>query len=145
MISFSLRLRLHQKPARVGSGNPIKEETMAIHDTITQIARSVMPPNAEININPQIEYYQAFISWNLNNDPERLNKKSKTIILNVSYEVLDDVPNLPEAQQREVMNRIEAYLRGNLKSFDPNHDTPYGAPAPSVTWVIDSTIAGLTN
>lgn len=72
-------------------------------------------------------------------------KKSKTIILNISDEVLQDISNLHEAQQMRAMNRIEAHLRGNLKSFDPNHDTPYDAPTPSVTWVIDSTIAGLTS
>ncbi|WP_083003185.1 hypothetical protein [Halomonas sp. GT] len=118
---------------------------MSIHDTITQIARSGMPSSTEINLKTQIEYYQAFISWNLNDDPERPNKKSKTIILNVSYEVLEDILKLPEDKQRQAMNQIEAHLRDNLKSFDTSHDTPYCTPVPSVTWVIDSTIAGLAS
>jgi len=118
---------------------------MTINDTLTQIASSVMPSHAEIRVNPQLDHYQAGISWNLNNDPERPNKKSKTIILNVSYEVLQDIPNLPEAQQQDAMNRIEVYLRENLASFDPDHDAPHGAPSPSVTWVINSTITGLTS
>lgn len=118
---------------------------MSIHDTIAQIANSVMPPNAEIRENPQTEHYQAVISWNLNDDPLRPNKKSKTIILKVSCEVLEDIPNLPKAQRVKVMSRIETYLRCKLNYFDPHHDTPYGTPSPSVTWVIDSTVAGLTS
>lgn len=118
---------------------------MTINETLTQMVSSVMPSNAEIRVNPQIEHYQAGVSWNLNNDPERPNKKSKTIILNVSNELLQDIPNLPEAQQRSAMNRIQSYLRSNLEDFDPDHNEPHGAPSPSVTWVVNSTIAGLTS
>ena len=118
---------------------------MTINDTLAQIAASVMPSNAEIRVNTQIGQYQAGISWNLNNDADRPNKKSKTIILNVSDEVLQDLPNLPEAQQQAALNRIAEYLQSNLASFDPDHNAPYGVSPPSVTWIINSTIAGLTS
>ncbi|GAA6169401.1 hypothetical protein [Sessilibacter corallicola] len=118
---------------------------MTINETITQIATSVMPLNAEIRVNSQIEHYQASISWKLNNDPERPNKQSKIIIFNVSYEVLEDLTNLSEAQQHDAMSRIESFLRVKLESFNPDHDEPYGAPSPSEDWVVNSTIAGLTS
>lgn len=114
-------------------------------DTIAQITASVMPKNAEIRVNPQIEHYQAYISWKLNNDLVRENKKSKTIILNVSYDVLEDISSLPEAQQQEAMNRIESHLRSRLESFNPDHNEPRDALSPSVTWGIDSAVAGLTS
>jgi|GEM_PF-1470164 len=116
---------------------------MTIKDTLTEIVVSIMPSNAKIRVNHQIENYQANISWNLDNDPERPNKKSKTIILNVPDEVLQDILNLPEAQQQGALNKIQSYLRSNLEGFDPDHNEPYEMPSPSVTWVINSTIAGL--
>lgn len=61
----------------------------------------------------------------------------------MSYEVLEDIPNLPEAQQQGALKKIQSYLRSNLEVFDPDHNEPYGMPSPSVTWVINSTIAGL--
>ena len=118
---------------------------MTLQDTLTQIVSSVMPSNAEIRVNPQTAYYQAGISWKLNNDPERPNKESKVIILNVSYEVLQAIPNLSGAEQQGALNRINIFLKEKLKSFNPDHNEPHGAPAPTVTWEINSLVAGLTN
>lgn len=118
---------------------------MSIEETISQIVGSVFPANAEVHINKQIESFQAGISWNLNNDPERPNKKSKTIILNISHEVLEDLPNVSPSKQEECFERISSYLQQRLSDFDPDHSAPYGQPAPTETWVINTVIAGLTS
>ncbi len=118
---------------------------MSVEQTISQIMDSVFPAHAEIHINEQIESFQAGISWNLNNDPERPNKKSKTIILNISREVLEDLPNVPPAKQEECFEKISSYLQQRLSDFDPEHSAPYGQPAPAETWVINTIIAGLTS
>lgn len=118
---------------------------MSIEQTISEIVTSVFPSHAEILINQQIGSYQAGISWNLNNDPSRPNKKSKTIILNISDEVLQDIPTLSPSEQSRCLSNISSYLQAKLKSFDPDHNTPYGQSTPAETWVITTKIAGLTS
>jgi hypothetical protein len=118
---------------------------MNLQDTLTQIVSGAMPPYAEIRVNPHTAHYEAVISWKLINDSERPNKQSKTITLKVSYEALQDIQSSSGVEQETALNRITMFLREKFKTFDPDHNEPYGSPSPTVTWEINSVIAGLMN
>ena len=45
---------------------------------------------------------------------ERPNKKLKTIIINISHEALEDLPNVSPAKQVEYFEKISSYLQQRL-------------------------------
>ncbi len=46
------------------------------------------------------------VHWKLKNDPNRPNKYSKTIIVLLSSELLEDFPNYPQSMQDTALAKI---------------------------------------
>ncbi|MBU2709282.1 hypothetical protein KCM76_25020 [Zooshikella marina] len=112
---------------------------MNAQEIIFEIVKSVFPSNAEIKERNN----SLLIDWTLNNDPGRPNQRSKTIILEISQELLEDLPNESQAKQEQCFGQISTFLQQELANFEPNHNTLYGQETPSERWVITTQIAGL--
>jgi len=76
------------------------------------------------------------VSWKLNNDPSRPNKRSKRILLVIPQECVADYRegNQQERSTREA--RMTYLVKEQLKLFIPDHNTSYGQPAPEEKWVL---------
>lgn len=76
------------------------------------------------------------IHWKLNNDPERPNKYSKTIVIIIPRELLEDFPNYPENMQSSALSNIGLYITEKQRTFNPDHDVPKYQQPPTEQWVI---------
>ncbi len=84
--------------------------------------------------------YSAEVSWELGNDPERPSKKSKTIVIIVSRETIDDYLTKSQARQNIDKKKLAAFIATHLHEFDPDHDNPVGVLSPEVEWIINSDV-----
>lgn len=113
---------------------------MTFNDQIFQAIKVIMPANAEINVVSGVREFNVRVSWKLNDDPERPNKMSKTILICVSSEAADDFANMSAADQRVAYERVSQFLSAKLAQFDPQHNVSRYDTPPVVRWVITSEV-----
>lgn len=110
---------------------------MGFYDDLEKIIRDVMPLDAQILRMPTQDRPVFGISWKLNNDPTRPNKRSKSIRISISDEYATELPS----QNYEVAcDRISSFLQRKLARFDPDHNEPANVPPPVERWVIDTSL-----
>jgi hypothetical protein len=80
------------------------------------------------------------VSWTLNDDPERPNKKSRNIILKISHEVLDDYLYVDDPRRHEAEQKLVDFVSSRLESFNPNHDTPRHMTTPREEWRVTTAL-----
>lgn len=107
---------------------------------LVQIIASVMPADAEINEMPADDSFALEVRWRLNNDPDRPNKKSKTIRISVSREAATDFADLSDANQVAAYERIAQFLATKLARYDPNHNAPKYEPPPVEVWLVGTNV-----
>ena len=110
---------------------------MGISDKIVEAVLKQMPAHAE-HYQSQSAFAGTVISihWKLKNDPSRPNKYSKTIIVFLSSELLEDFPNYPQSMQNAALGKIEGFIRDRLKTFDPDHTHSRYEQPPTEHWKI---------
>jgi hypothetical protein len=74
------------------------------------------------------------ISWHLNDDPLRPNKRSRNILLRIPEEVLEDHLYVDDPRRHEAEQRLAEFVRARLKTFNPQHDTPANKTPPREEW-----------
>jgi hypothetical protein len=109
---------------------------MSMHEKLLQAIQVVTPPGAEIKTKNGIDGIGFSVSWLLGDDPERPNKRSKTIVISVSHEAAQDYETAPNSADAGA--RLQRILAENFANFDPNHDTAKYEPPPVERWVIRS-------
>jgi hypothetical protein len=112
---------------------------MEISDKIVAVVLKQMPLHAEhYQTESTFEGIVLGVHWKLKNDPNRPNKYSKTIIIFLSCELLEDFPNYPQSMQDAALAKIENGIRDRLKTFDPNHTHSRYEQPPTVHWKIST-------
>jgi hypothetical protein len=96
------------------------------------IIKPIFPPGTEIRRGLGSNGLVLNVGWKLKNDPARPNKRSRRIILAISEEALEDYHSDSDARDK----RIASVIADRLKTFTPDHDTPYGQPEPEEVWVL---------
>ena len=109
---------------------------MSFKDELEHTVASAMPDNAEINGRDRDGGMDLFVMWPLENDPDRVNKMSKTIHLWVTREVFEDLSEASDRAQTDALQRLEAFLAAKLGQFNPDHDTPREVPVPVERWTV---------
>ncbi len=107
---------------------------MKTKEHFTSIILSLFPKVEEAQPVPYINYFRLNLSWLLENDPKRPNKRSKTIRIIISRELLSDYENLSEKEQKEVDSKVKKFIANKKSQLDPNHNNPYGAEEPIEEW-----------
>jgi hypothetical protein len=77
-------------------------------------------------------------TWRLAADAFRASKRSRMIRIVISEEALQDYARGSDGTRLASDERFGAWLRQQLKSFDPNHDAPLGVEPPPVTWPVST-------
>ena len=112
---------------------------MSVSDKIVKAVLALMPSNAEhYTTDSQFNGTVLSIHWKLNNDPKRPNKYSKTLVISLSRELLDDFPNYSQPMQDAALAKIENSIRERLKKFDPDHTHSRLEHPPIVNWTIST-------
>lgn len=111
-----------------------------LQDNWNSMLRVFFPEDAEFNTVEHPDRYEATVSWRINTDPERPNKRSQTIRIVVSEEAVDDYKNKSDKVRARDDNKLKQFIVDNLKKFDPDHDTPKEMPCPVVKWVAGSDV-----
>lgn len=111
---------------------------MSFEHKIVQTIKSVMPQNADVSLAPTTSAIVVGVSWPLNDDPARPNKRSKTISIHVSHEAAQDFANVAPHDHGACYARIQNYLSQKLRSFDPKHTASVHEAPPVEVWVITS-------
>jgi hypothetical protein len=75
-------------------------------------------------------------TWRLSTDTFRASKRSRMIRIIISEEALQDYARGSDGARLASDERFADWLRRQLISFDPNHDSPLGVEPPPVTWPI---------
>ena len=113
---------------------------MLIETEILQAIRAAMPPHAEIQVVHGTGVFNVEVSWKLNDDPERPNKRSKTISILVSHEAAEDFASASSVDQRVAYARVAAFLTAKIATFHPQHNVPKNETPPVEQWVISSAV-----
>ena len=79
-------------------------------------------------------------SWRLSTDMFRSGKRSRMIRIVISAEAIADYAGASDGERLASDERFVAWLKAQLSTFDPNHDSPLGVEPPAVTWPV-STLA----
>lgn len=111
---------------------------MTLEKQTFQAIKASMPANANIHAVRGIKPLKVVVSWQLNDDPERPNKMSKTISISVSHEAVQDFARASATQQVAAYNRVLAFLKTKLAQFDPQHNIPRHESPPIEQWFITS-------
>jgi hypothetical protein len=77
-------------------------------------------------------------TWRLSTDVFRASKRSRMIRIVISEEALQDYARGNDGARLASDERFTGWLRRQLSSFDPNHDSPLGVEPPAVTWSINT-------
>ena len=112
---------------------------MGVSKRLADAVMRKMPKNAELHeTETEFEGTVLSIHWRLNNDPERPNKYSRTIIIRLTRELLEDFPNYPESMQETAVEKFESWIDGQLSAFDPDHKHSRYQQPPRIEWAISS-------
>ena len=77
-------------------------------------------------------------TWRLSGDTVRPNKRSRLVRIVISQEALEDYARGSEDLRRASDERFVAWIRRQLSTFDPNHESPLGVEPPAVTWPVST-------
>ena len=113
---------------------------MPFENKILQLIKNVMPPNAEIHDVRGICLMNVNVSWKLDDDEERPNKRSKTISICVSDEAAQDFASASAVNQEAAYQKVARFLATKLAQFDPQHNAPKYDASPVEQWVISSAV-----
>lgn len=94
----------------------------------------IFPTKAEFRYleNPPVNHIIR-VSWFLENDKSRPNKRSRLIVIRIPYETIEDYPDESEEDRNRADNRFESFIRAKFKNFNPDHDEPKGkSPEPEI-------------
>ncbi len=99
------------------------------------LLQPLFPNGAKFKVpNPAASEFQAKVFWNIESDPDRPNKMSKTIRIIVTAEAESDYLNKNDARQQSDDMRLQEFIRSNLARHDPDHDEPRKNDPPEVKW-----------
>jgi hypothetical protein len=112
---------------------------MGISDKIIAAVMAQMPSNVQYSVT-ESEFSGAVlhVNWKLNNDEKRPNKASKTIVVFLTRELLEDFPDYPEPMQQDALEKIGQSIRKRLATFEPDHTASRYQEPPVVRWEIST-------
>jgi len=112
---------------------------METHERLRAVIEKVFPDGSRIVASPEEGEYVLLISWKIGTDPARPNKRSKTIRLAISEEILRGYARGGQMAREQEEVRLAEVLRQQLAAFDPSHDSPLGSAPPIEHWRLCTT------
>jgi len=101
-----------------------------------RLLAEVCPKSADIHRRLPFDVIAFDINWPLGNDPDRPNKRSRSLFVIFSREFMEDYAARDPTERASERKRVMTWLNGNMKGFNPDHDSPKSVPPPRETWTI---------
>lgn len=79
-------------------------------------------------------------SWRLPADAFRASKRSRMVRIQINEEALQDYARASDEARRANDDRFCTWLRRQLSTFDPNHDSPLGVEPAPVNWPVSTRV-----
>jgi hypothetical protein len=77
-------------------------------------------------------------SWKLTADQFRAGKRSRMIRIVISEEAIQNYARASDDTRLTSDARFATWLKRQLSTFDPNHDSPLGVEPTPVTWPVNT-------
>ena len=107
---------------------------------LIEAIKDALPAEAELYVVNCLSGFDLAVSWKLGDDPERPNKRSKTIVSSVSKEVSDDFSCASGQVKQLALARLRTFLTKNFQQFNPNHSSPIFEPPPVERWQLTTSV-----
>ena len=105
-----------------------------------ELIKSLFPAHAEINTHNRSNDYYIDIQWYLRNDPDRPNKLSREIKIQITRAAMKDYLEFGSKQRSEWDMKFKKHVEEKLDKFNPEHDSHSGQTPPEEIWTITSSI-----
>lgn len=105
-------------------------------ERLRHVAERVFPAGARLIVVGREGEVVLLASWKLGTDPERPNKRSRTVRVTLSEEAMSDYRRGAEGERDAADARFATLLKSRLERFDPMHDTPLGTEPPIEPWSV---------
>jgi len=100
-----------------------------------QLTEAQLPDDARILTPPGGPDLIILATWRLASDPNRPSKRSHPPRIVISEEALEDYRAGSHGARLAGDVRFDAWIKGQLLAFDPDHDAPLGVEPPPVTLI----------
>jgi hypothetical protein len=104
------------------------------------LVESQLPDDSRILMPRGGQDMMILASWRLSTETFRASKRSRMIRIVISEEAIADYARGGDSERLASDARFVAWLKRQLSTFDPDHDSPLGVEPPPVTWPV-STLA----
>ncbi len=94
------------------------------------IIKDYFPEGAELTLKPTGDDFSLDVCWYLMNDQNRPKKRSRILRLIISYDEISDYRNAGDDLKDKFDQKLIAFVKDTLNSFEPDHDTPLGQMKP---------------
>jgi len=102
------------------------------------LATSVFQHQVSVSIESTSSDLVFLINWKLANDPCRPSKRSKTIRLIFTQDLIEDYLALEQSRQLIADVRVCRAITSRMQEHDPEHDYSASMPPPEVDWIIST-------
>lgn len=107
----------------------------SIHTRWLQMLNPLFPEDTLLTTSSTTDDFLVCASWKLNNDTERPNKRSRTVVIEVPQETLNDYIAKSEARQMYDDQKLYNQVKEFIHLLNPDHDTPNDETPPEVRLV----------
>ena len=114
--------------------------TKELHAHWMNIIYPLFPEKALITCSDADNCFLAKVSWQLDNDANQPNKRSRVVAIEVPEEVIDEYQNKSKEQQKQDDKKLVLQVEEFLSQFDPNHDSSPEETPPEARIVIGHTV-----
>jgi len=105
-----------------------------LHTHWFNLVSPLFPHNATLTSESTIDDFLVSASWLLNNDPNHPNKRSRTVVIEVPKDTINDYANKSVERKIEDDKKLCKQVKEFIHLLNPNHDTTDGS-APEVRLV----------
>lgn len=106
-----------------------------IHARWVEMLNPLFPEDALLHASNTTDEFILSASWKLNNNANQPNKRSRTVVIEVPQETVNDYTAKSEARQTFDDQKLYIQVKEFLHSLNPDHDTPDHETPPEVRLV----------
>lgn len=107
----------------------------SIHARWMVMLNPLFPDDALLTSSDAADDFLLYASWKLNNDPKRPNKRSRTVVIEVPQNTIDDYLEKSKTRQLDDDQKLYLQVKEFIHLFNPDHDTPPDETPPEVRLV----------
>jgi len=106
----------------------------------SNLIRPLFKHDAYFQVKDLKKHFEVEVFWELDTDPSRPRKPSKTIRIIVPWRVVLNYQDKSEGQRKNDDKKLIKFIKSNLENFEPDHENPMSVPPPEVQWIAGTVV-----